>query len=175
MPPYPQPSKYHHHMSKAKKEKVKSQKNFYYFFFGLFFIGILFAFTKSANLKSGSSSSNTNNQNPASNTKFELFNEQGSSNLTTSQNTIKIRILDGASTPINMNIAKDMLLRAGFEIEKSDSANNTYGQSIVYYKNGQVNQAQKAADTLKPTFIAQLQESASLDNNYDLLIIIGTK
>lgn len=188
MPPYPKPSNYHHHMSKSKREKVKSQKTFMLFLFGLFFIFIVFTLMKIGNYGSTSSNTDTttkktetttstdsNTNNSSSSNQFELFNDQGNSAFTNNTNITSVRLYNGASSEDNLNTAKDLFLKAGYKIEKTDKAANEYDKTIIYYRKNQLSLAQKAADTLKPKFETQLQESANLDSSYDLLVIIGNK
>ena len=182
LPPYPkeEPRTYHHHNSdKTKKEKVKSQHNFLIFLFGLFFIIVLFGLVKLENFNISSitnkpSSPKTNSPATTDN-QFELFDNQGQSKLTDTNQTVSVRLLDGATKTDSVMSAKNLLLKNNYIIEKQDKASNIYTQSMIYYNKGNIALGQKAADALKPNFTPLLQESSGLDDIYDLLIIIGDK
>lgn len=182
LPPYPkeEPRTYHHHNAdKAKKEKVKPQRNFLIFVFGLFFIIILFGLVKLENFNGSALTIKTPNTNGIDTSKrdnqFELFDNQGQSNLTSTTQPTSVRLLDGATNTESAGTAKNLLLKKSYIIEKQDKADNTYTQTMIYYKKGKIDLGQKAADALKPSFTPLLQESSGLDATYDLLIIVGDK
>lgn len=182
LPPYPkeEPRTYHHHNTdKTKKEKVKSQHNFLIFIFGLFFIIVLFGLVKLENfnvLPTTNKTSIPKTNNPATtDNQFELFDNQGQSNLTNTNQTVSVRLLDGATNIDNVANAKNLLLKNNYIIEKQDKASNIYGQTMIYYNKGNIALGQQAVKALKPSFSPLLQESSGLDATYDLLIIIGDK
>lgn len=176
LPPYPkdEPRTYHH-TGKAKKEKIKSIHNFLIFMFGLFFIGVLFGLMKTENFKTPTSVNLVpQSQNTDTNTnQFELFDNQGQSNLI--NQPVGVRLLNGAAKDTNVTTVKNLLLANGYAIEKQAVADNTYGQTTIYYKKGKLTLAQDASNILKPTFTPSLQESSGLSSGYDLLIIVGEK
>ena len=182
LPPYPkeEPRTYHHHNSdKTKKEKVKTQHNFLIFIFGLFFIVVLFGLVKLENFNGSgltikTSSTKTDDTSKASN-QFELFDNQGQSNLTNTSQPTSVRLLDGATKTDSAGVAKNLLLKNNYIIEKQDKASNIYTQTMIYYKKGNITLGQKAADALKPNFTPLIQESSGGESTYDLLIIVGDK
>jgi len=173
LPPYPKPKTYHHH-DKVKKERRKSKRAFLYFLFGIFFIIILFGLVKFQNNSNPVSSNQTPTPMQNQSSQFELFNDEGGSNLT-NEDVITIRLSDGTVSPGSFQQAKDILLKAGFQIEKTEKAANTYDQTIIYYKNNQIAQANKVNDVLKKLFTTQLQESTNLESTFDCLVIVGKK
>lgn len=179
LPPYPKEEKrtYHHHDSdKTKKEKVKSQHNFLIFIFGLFFIVVLFGLVKLENFNGSSLNIQTSSPKTSdTNNQFELFDNQGQSSLTNTNQPTSVRLLDGATKTDSAGVAKSLLLKKNYIIEKQDKAGNIYNQTMVYYKKGSIALGQKAAEALKPNFTPLLQESSGLDTTYDLLIIVGDK
>lgn len=182
LPPYPkeEPRTYHHHNSdKTKKERVKTQRNFLIFVFGLFFIIVLFGLVKLENFNGSglnikTPSTKTSNTNKTDN-QFELFDNQGQSNLTKTGQPTSVRLLDGATETDSVSTAKSLLLKNNYIIEKQDKAGNIYSQTMIYYKKGKIALGQKAADALRPNFTPLLQESSGGESTYDLLIIVGDK
>lgn len=179
LPPYPAPKKYHHHENKSKKEKEKSKKTFYFFIFGLFFIFAIFTLIKMGDLSAFSSSvpsvagPNTNKSSTDNNnSNFELFNESGGP-VFSNTNIIKIRIYNGATDTSDASIVKDTLLKAGYQIEKSDIAANASDKTVIYYKKGDKAIAQKVADTLKSKIDVNMEESSNLESSYDILVLVG--
>lgn len=148
--------------------------------FGLFLIFILFGLSKLDSFTNNISSTPTvaepSTPKPTSSSgNFELFDNQGQSNLTGTSESVSVRLLDGTTKVENITTIKDLLLKNGYIIEKQDKATNTYSQTMIYYKKGQLVQGQDATDVLKTSFSPQLQESSALDKSYDLLIIVGDK
>ncbi len=169
LPPYPKKETPRRNTHLKAKEKRKSRNIFLLLFLLAFLVIVFFGFGKTSFAPSQTTAPSSQ---PSSND-FELFTDEGRSNLT-SDNIITVRILDGSTTN-NASQAKDLLLKAGFRIEKQDKSANPYEQTIIYYKNGGLTQAQQASNILKPTFDPQIQESDNLDQNIDLLIITGGK
>lgn len=182
LPPYPkeEPRTYHHHNTdKTKKGKVKSKRNFLIFVFGLFFVMVLFGLVKLENFNGSAltiktPSTKTSDTSKTSN-QFELFDNQGQSNLTNTSQPISVRLLDGATETDSASIAKSLLLKNNYIIEKQDKASNIYTQTMIYYKKGNIALGQKATEALKPNFTPLLQESSGPATTYDLLIIVGDK
>lgn len=179
LPPYPQPKQYHHHENKSKKDKKKAVKNFYFLVFGLFFLFVIYALIKVGDL-GGISSQNVPtvikpNTNQTTNTApdFNLFDNNGSSSLTGNSDIIKVRIYNGATDTTNAATVKDTLLKAGYQIEKSDIAASPSDKTIIYYKKGAISQAQKVADNLKGKVNTNLEESSNLESVYDILVLVG--
>lgn len=170
LPPYPKKEAPRRSTHPKAKERKKSRNIFLLLFLFAFLVIVFFGFGK---INFGTSPTSTPTTNQSSSNQFELFTDEGQSNLT-SDNIITVRILDGSSTN-NASQVKDLLLRAGFRIEKQEKSANPYEQTIIYYKKGGLTQAQQASDALKPAFSSQMQESDNLDKNIDLLIITGAK
>lgn len=174
LPPYPkdEPRTYHHHNDKEKTKK-KSVHTFLIFVFGLFFVFALFVFVKSNDFNI----SNSVNKNDTTKTKnnFELFNDQGSSTLSTQNKIISVKLQDGSNKVGNLTTAKDKLLTQGFEIFTTEKVLTPSIQTIIYYKNGKIAQARLAQEALVPEFSATISESTTLDKTYDLLILVGEK
>jgi hypothetical protein len=165
MPPYHKEA-HHHPGLKKKKEKRKALMVFVLiiiFLFIFLFIAGLFNLEKTAN------SPKVGSQNSASN--FELFNEQGQSNLIAGQTATSIRLLDGSPNADSLRTARDLLLKNGYEIEKTDQAASKSSQTIIYYPPINLQQAQKIAAFLK-SYNPKLQESQA-NSNYDILILVG--
>lgn len=105
---------------------------------------------------------------------FDLFNSSGQSNLTQNQ-TLTVRILNTSGKDDAAQKAQKLLTDAGLKIEQIGKGVTPYDQTIIYYKTGQLATGQKVVDILKGAFQTKLQESESLGQTYDVLIIIGQK
>lgn len=179
LPPYPQPKQYHHHENKSKKEKKKAVKNFYFLVFGLFFLFVIYALIKMGDM-GGISNQNVptvikpdTNQATNSSPSFNLFDDSGSSSLTNNSDIIKVRIYNGATETTNAATVKETLLKAGYQIEKSDIAASVSDKTIIYYKKNDKANAQKVADALTGKIDANLEESSNLESSYDILVLVG--
>ena len=141
----------------------------------VFLMIIFFGFGKLQNFTGSSSNATiqpTASENVASDN-FELFNNQGQSNLV--GNSTSIKLLNSTNDSNLLSQAKSLLVRAGFQKITTNQAENPYEKTIINYKKSQISQAQAALEALKPNFEASLQESNDLDKNTDILIIIGAK
>jgi hypothetical protein len=133
-------------------------------FFLLFFALLAGLYKFDTSINSKTSSQNSTNS-------FELFNEQGQSNLTAGQTAISVRLLDGSSNADTLRTTRDLLLKNGYEIEQTDQAASSSSQTIIYYPQANLQKAQKIAEILK-NYNPKLQESQA-NSNYDILILIG--
>lgn len=174
LPPRDKPRTYRHH-NEGKKEKKKSKRAFLFFFFGVLIIGFCYIFIKVADNTAPQKTGTDVIQTPSTDTSkesFELFNDTGDSKLTES-GIVTIRLQDGSLSATNFQMAKDKLLAAGFQLEKTEKSANPYDKTMIYYKKGQIAQANRVNDILKLYFSTQLSESANLAETYDCLVIIG--
>ena len=179
LPPYP-PKKHHRYATPEKKRKRLGKKVLIGMLIVVFVLIIFFGFGKlqyftgepAANTENTGSEPTTKSQ-PSSN-KFELFNDQGQSNLV-GDNLTTIKLLNGTNNDDLLSQAKSLLAKAGFQKISTEKAANPYDKTIINYKKAQLKQAQTAAEALKPIFEVSLQESSNLDKNTDILIIIGVK
>ena len=170
LPPYPKKETPRRNTHLKAKERKKSRNIFLLLFLFAFLVIVFFGFGK---VNFSGSSQTTTTPKKESPSQIELFTDEGQSSLT-NDNIITVRILDGSSSN-NASQAKDLLLKAGFRIEKQEKSANPYEQTIIYYKKGELAQANQAVTALKPTFDPQTQESTNLDTNINLLIITGEK
>jgi len=173
LPPYP-PKKRHRYATPEKKRKKLGKKVMIAMLIVVFLLIIFFGFGKlqyfTGQTNSETKTQITNNAQSSSDN-FELFNDQGQSNLV--GNSTSIKLLNGTNDSNLVSEAKSLLIKSGFQKISTEQAENPYDKTIINYKKGQANQAQVALEALKPSFEATLQESSSLDKNTDLLIIIG--
>lgn len=168
IPPYPEEKRTYHRESPKKKEKRKAKSLFFNFILFLFIFCLVYVFIKAAQ--------QTDTQKatlPSSSSQFELFDNSGNSSFTPNTTPIIIRIMDGAPNTTNAATARSLLLKNRFQIEKTDTTSSSL-KTIVYYKQGQSESAQKVSDALKDNFSPTISESQNLENSYDILLIIGT-
>jgi len=176
LPPYP-PKKHHRYATPEKKAKKQGRQIFWFLFIVVFVIILIFGFGQLQRLgqNNPATSTSSSNNSQSSSSQFELFNEGGQSNLLQSQAIGTAKILDGSGQEKSAAIAKDILEKARFHIEKVEKSANNYEKTIVYYKKGGEKLAQTAAENLKPTFEVETQESDNLDKGIDILVIVGAK
>lgn len=117
--------------------------------------------------------------NPESQSSFELFDQNNQPNpsdqISTTQKIIKVRILNASNRIDEIEKVKALFDPKIFTIEQSTTAENTYDQTIIYYRKGQLEQANKVNDILKGKYSTKLQESENLKNTFDILLIIGKR
>lgn len=167
LPPYPEEKREYHKESPSKKAKKKRKSLFLKLIVAFILVVLMYLF-----IKSESTTSNNPNVIP-SKSNFELFDNSGSSSLTSSNNPISVRILNGSSKTNNAATVKDALLKAGYQIENTLPAESDYAQSIIYYRAGNEVQAQKVASDLKGIISAQVSLSNTLESGFDIQIIVG--
>lgn len=172
LPPYQreEPRTYHHHGDNNGKTKKRSLGTFLGFVFGLVLIFILFTFSKNNGLNITNNTEQKKTDNTANS--FELFDNKGESNLSNQTGIISVKLQDASSNGANLSTVKDKLLKAGFEIASTEKAALIANQTTINYKKGDLATAQKVLKTLPN---AVTQESSTLENTYDLLVIIGDK
>ena len=175
MPPYTQKETHHHPGLQKKKEKKKARRTFgmvVLFLFLVVFLGGVLEFDKSGFKLPGKNSSAPKPSSSSNSSSFELFDNQGQSNLTNIDH-IKVSILDGGGNAEKLRVAKDLLLKKGYVIANVTAAATASPQTIVYYPEGKQIQAQTIADTLKTSFNITIELLDKTSPNYDFLILLG--
>ena len=173
MPPYPRKERTYRRESPKKKQERKSRSAFLYLVLGVFLLVIFYTFYKAGNqtiTNTGTSTKTNSNDNH-----FELFNDQGESNLTENSSPVIVKILNGSPGTNNANAVKDILLNKGYEIQKVEDAASAQNQTIIYFRKSGDTLAQKLSSDIKSTLSPDLQESNSLSSGYDLLLVVGAK
>jgi len=155
---------------------IKKRKKGGWLFLIIILIFGVFGFYKMPFLETFKStkSDNTPDAPSASTDNFELFNETNNSNLT-EETPILVRILNASGKDEPLSKVQKLLLAGNVNIEQSGAGTNTYDQTIIYYKKDKLAQGQKIADILKNDFSVKLQESESLGETYNVLVIMGNK
>jgi hypothetical protein len=95
-------------------------------------------------------------------------------NSTTSK-PISVRIINASDKPENIDQIVKTLTDNGFTVEQTTTVDNRYDQTQIYYSQKNLLAAQKLQSALQDNFQANLNESDTLGQTYDLLLIIGQK
>lgn len=115
---------------------------------------------------------------PVQNTMLESDSSLDTSNQNIALNTEKtfsIRIINASDKIENTDKIKELTQSQNYTIEQTNSVENRYDQTIIYYKPGQIEEAQKLELIIKSMLDPKLEESQTLASTFDFLIIIGQK
>ena len=120
---------------------------------------------------------NTNVNSTTNNTSennLDLFNNNSNNNFSLPQNsTIKIRILNASGSFDSLDSVKKLLTSNAFSIEQTTNSSDIYEQTIIYYKNNQINKANIVKSAISSKYNVKTQLSETLGSSYDVLVIIG--
>lgn len=106
------------------------------------------------------------------------INADNQNNQIQTDNTINIRIINASDKIENIDRIRELLSSissSNYAIEQTSTVENRYDQTIVYYKPGQIEAATKLQTIIKTILDAKIEESQTLANTFDFLIIIGQK
>lgn len=88
--------------------------------------------------------------------------------------TISIKVLNGSGKTGAASTIKTELEKQGFTVSATGTANNSYTQSVIYYKiDANKAKAQLVKDSLNS--INCLLQKSSVAGNYDALVVVGKK
>ncbi len=93
---------------------------------------------------------------------------------TIDKRSISIKVLNGSGKTGAANTIKTELEKQGFSVSAIGTANNSYSQSIIYYKTDENKaKAQMVKDAL--TSINCTLQKSSVAGVYDVLVVVGKK
>lgn len=94
------------------------------------------------------------------------------------ESTINIRVINASDKPENIDRIQELLSSissSNYALEQSSLVENRYDQTTIYYKPGQIEAATKLQGIVKTILDPKIEESQTLANTFDFLIIIGQK
>ncbi|MEI6040193.1 MAG: LytR C-terminal domain-containing protein [Candidatus Berkelbacteria bacterium] len=86
---------------------------------------------------------------------------------------IRVRIINASTKPENVTQIEKILSSNNMTVEQSGIVENKFDQTKIYYKTGQIETGQKVQNLLKDKYQTTLDQSDTLSDTYDVLIIIG--
>lgn len=173
LPPYKEETRTYHRESPKKKEKRKARSLFLTIVLLVFLLSLFYVFIKAAEINSNSTSNNKiSNSND-----FELFDTYGNSSFTQKTSIATVRILNASPETNNAIWARDALLKNNFTIEKVAATDKTANAIIYYSKYSQENKlfAEKAKEVISAILPTEIRESQDKYENYQLLVVVGSK
>ena len=95
---------------------------------------------------------------------------------TVSESAIKdincVRIINASTDTAAIDKVKKDLTENSFNVEQTGSVTNRFPETVIYYRGGQLKEAQKI-QSVTPEFKSHTEESQTLSDTYDFLMIIG--
>lgn len=159
--------------SKKTVSKPKNQKDAWGWFFLIIFIVLLYVvLMKNIPVNSYQTSQSSE---PKTNNSFELFGNN-STNINDHEVSNKIRLLDTTGRTDTIDNMKKLLENNGYVIEQTSVLSNQSDTTIIYYRNGQIEEATKLRDIFQlniPSIKIKIEESETLGQSYEFLIILG--
>jgi len=164
LPPQPKTKK-----QEEKPRTKKSRGSAWFLVFVIFMLLVIFWINSyPANINQNSTTKPTPQVDSVD---FNLFDNNLNFNEQASQ--IKIRLINASGNINETKTMKNILAKAGFQIEQTTVTDTTYDQTIIYYKKEDLNKANQVEDALTTSYNVKKEESTTLGNSYDILLVIG--